>query len=302
MDFARLRTLRELSLRKTMASVADALLISPSAVSQQIALLEAEVGIELVERRGRGVSLTPAGERLVEHASRIIAIVEEAKTDLAELKRIVAGELRVAAFPSAAASLIPPTIVSMAAAYPALRTTFVELEPAEGLAALRAWQTDLAIVDDLTTETMPPGPSVEMVHLLDDTLYVLMPPSHPLAERPFVTLPELSDQRFALDTSIDDYSGVIVRACRQAGFEPIINGKCHGFEVVRALIVAGCSISIQPGLHLRNGADGLVFKAIRPTIRRSISVAYRAGEGRNPAIRAFVSDLTARAGAIGGPA
>ena len=81
MDFARLRTLRELSLRKTMAAVAEALLISPSAVSQQIAQLEDETGVELVERRGRGVRLTPAGQRLADHAGRVIGVLEEAKTD-----------------------------------------------------------------------------------------------------------------------------------------------------------------------------------------------------------------------------
>lgn len=291
MDFARLRTLRELSLRKTMASVADAILVSPSAVSQQIALLEAEVGIELVERRGRGVSLTPAGERLVEHAERVIAILEEAKTDLAELKRIVAGELRVAAFPSVAASLMPPTIMSVSAKYPALRTTFAELEPAEGLAALRAWQTDVAIIDDLTTRTVMPGPSIETVHLLDDTLHVLMAPTNPLSKRPHVTLSDLREENWALDTTANDYSGVIVQACRDVGFEPMINGRCHGFEVVRAMIAAGCSISIQPGLRWRESTDELIIKALRPAITRRISAAFRRGEGRNPAVRAFVADL-----------
>lgn len=105
MDLTRLRTLRELSVRGTMAAVAEALGISPSAVSQQIALLEAELGIALVERRGRGVHLTPAGARLVLHAETVIGVIEEARTDIAELKRTVAGELRVSAFPSVAAAL-----------------------------------------------------------------------------------------------------------------------------------------------------------------------------------------------------
>nr|WP_246727635.1 LysR family transcriptional regulator [Rhizobium laguerreae] len=108
MDFFRLRTLRELSRRETMAAVADALGISSSAVSQQIAQLEDEVGIPLVERRGRGVTLTPAGQRLVVHADRIFGIVEEAKTDIAELQNIVAGDLRIAAQPSVLPPSFPP--------------------------------------------------------------------------------------------------------------------------------------------------------------------------------------------------
>ncbi len=194
MDFARLRTLRELSLRKTMAAVAEALLISPSAVSQQIAQLEDETGVELVERRGRGVRLTPAGQRLADHAGRVIGVLEEAKTDLAELKKTVAGELRVSAFPSVAASLIPPTIRAMSARFPDLVTIFEELEPDDSLAALRAWQTDVAIVDDLTTSASLSETQVEMLHLLDDHLHVLLPRDHPLAERPSPHLAGIGDR------------------------------------------------------------------------------------------------------------
>jgi DNA-binding transcriptional LysR family regulator len=275
-----------------MASVANALLISPSAVSQKIALLEAEVGIELVERRGRGVSLTPAGERLAHHASSVIAILEEARTDLAELKRIVAGDLRVAAFPSVAASLIPTAIMSAAAKYPALRTSFVELEPADGFAALRAWQTDIAIVDDLTTVGVPTS-GIELAYLLSDRLYVLMSRANPLSERPHLALADLREEKFALDNSAHDYSAVIVRLCGEAGFEPMVNGMCHGFEVVRALSVAGCSISIQPGLRVFDGPGDVCVREIRPAITRRISAAYRAGELRNPAVKAFMTELKA---------
>ena len=91
MDIAKLRALRELSIRKTMAAVAEALYVSPSAVSQQIALLEQEVGIDLIERRGRGVELTVAGRRLVERAERILVELESARADIAELKKVIAG-------------------------------------------------------------------------------------------------------------------------------------------------------------------------------------------------------------------
>ncbi|WP_316195182.1 MULTISPECIES: LysR family transcriptional regulator [unclassified Bradyrhizobium] len=291
MDFARLRTLRELSLRKTMAAVAEALLISPSAVSQQIAQLEDETGIELVERRGRGVRLTPAGQRLVDHAGRVIGILEEAKTDLAELKKTVAGELRVSAFPSVAASLIPPAIRALSARFPDLVAIFEEMEPDDSLAALRAWQADVVIVDDLTASAGLSETQVEMQHLLDDHLYVLLPPDHPLAERPHLTLPELATERWVLDTTSATYSAVIVRACRDAGYDPIINGRCHSFEVVRAMVEAGCSISINPGLRGRDYIGALRLKEIRPIITRRIFVAFRTGERRNPAVAEFVNEL-----------
>ena len=298
MDFARLRTLRELSLRKTMAAVAEALLISPSAVSQQIAQLEDETGVELVERRGRGVRLTPAGQRLADHAGRVIGILEEAKTDLAEIKKTVAGELRVSAFPSVAASLIPPTIRAMSARFPDLATIFEEMEPDDSLAALRAWQTDVAIVDDLTTSASLSETQVEMLHLLDDHLHVMLPHDHPLAERPHLTLPELATERWVLDTTSATYSDMIVGACRNAGFDPIVNARCHSFEVVRAMVEAGCSVSINPGLRGRDYIGTLRLKEIRPIITRRIFAAFRSGEKRNPAIAEFVDELRAVAASM----
>jgi len=302
MDFARLRTLRELSLRKTMAAVAEALLISPSAVSQQIAQLEDETGVELVERRGRGVRLTPAGQRLVDHAGRVIGILEAAKTDLAELKKTVAGELRVSAFPSAAASLIPPTIRAMAARFPDLAIVFEELEPDDSLAALRAWQTDVAVVDDLTTSAGLSEVQVEMLHLLDDHLHVMLPPDHPMADQPYVTLSDLAAERWALDTTSAAYADVIVGACRNAGFNPVINARCHSFEVVRAMVEAGCSVSINPGLRGRDYIGSLRLKEMRPAITRRLFVAFRTGERRNPAVAEFVNALQTVATSMTRPA
>uniref|UniRef100_A0A973W5Y7 LysR substrate-binding domain-containing protein n=2 Tax=Bradyrhizobium septentrionale TaxID=1404411 RepID=A0A973W5Y7_9BRAD len=163
--------------------------------------------------------------------------------------------------------------------------------PDKLLAALRAWQTDVAIVDDLTTAPGIPEATVEMLHLLDDSLHVLLPEGHPLADRPYATLRELSEEKWALDTASITYSNVIVKACRDTGFDPVINGHCHGFEVVRALIEAGCSISIIPGLRGRDYVGKLCLKEIRPTIARKIFVAYRRGEKRNPAIAACISEL-----------
>jgi DNA-binding transcriptional LysR family regulator len=291
MDLGRLRTLRELSIRKTMAAVSSALLLSPSAISQQIAQLEDEAGVPLVERRGRGVRLTAAGERLVAHAEKIIAVLEEAKTDLAELKRVVSGELRVAAFPSVAAALIPKAMEELQKQHPQLLLTIEELEPMDGLAALRAWQTDVALVDDLTVSPGIPEATIESVHILDDRLYVILPKSHWLASRNSTTIEDLRNERWAIDTASNAYSSVIVKACHAVGFDPVINGKCNGFEVVCSLIEAGCSVSILPGLMVRNHQERVCIKKLNPQIRRKISAAFRRGERRNPAIAALLREL-----------
>lgn len=298
MDFGRLRTLRELALRKTMAAVAEALFISPSAVSQQITQLEYEAGVPLVERRGRGVKLTPAGEQLAMHAERIIAALEEAKTDLAELKRIVAGELRVAAFPSVAAVLIPATMKTLRNLHPQLRISFDEMEPTDSLAALRAWQTDVALIDNLTVPPELLEANIETIAIGEDTLYAMLSSGSRCAAKKVIRLGDLREESWALDRASDAYGSLIIRECRAAGFEPEINGNCKGFEVVLALVAAGCSVSVVPGLraHRIRGVRGkVVVRRIVPEIRRKISIAFRRGESRNPAVSALVQKLQERA-------
>ena len=249
MDLGRLRTLRELSVRKTMAAVAEALHISPSAVSQQLALLEEEVGIVLIERRGRGVTLTLAGARLVERAERILIELESARADIAELKKIISGELRIAAFPSVAAALVAGTVHELHRLHPRLTVLFDEMEPAESLAALRSWQTDVAVIDDLN---VPPGaldPNVETIPLTEDVFNVMVSKGHRLADRPTVSLQELRNEQWALDTASSTYARMLSDSCQAAGFNSNIVARCKGFEVTIALIREGYAISIIPGLR-----------------------------------------------------
>jgi len=291
LDFFRLRTLRELSRRETMAAVADALGISSSAVSQQIAQLEDEVGIALVERRGRGVTLTPAGRRLVVHADRIFAVVEEAKTDIAELQNIVAGDLRIAAQPSAASSFIPAAMRQLANDHPHLGMVMTTMGPADGVAALRSWQADIVVADDISFDPHTLQGPLETLFLCRDQLFVLLPAGHRLESEPVIELGQLRDDHWALDVASSAYSMAIRQACRDIGFEPVINGFSDSFEVVFALVEAGCSISVMPGLALRDFTEGLTVKPLTPAVYRNIYAITRHGEGRNPKIAAVLDAL-----------
>jgi DNA-binding transcriptional LysR family regulator len=293
-DILRLRALRELALRKTMAAVAEALHISPSAVSQQISQLEEEAAIQLIERHGRGVKLTLAGEKLVSHAEAIIGILQNAKTDLAEMKREVTGDLHLAAFPSVAALLGPPSMKSLENAYPRLKVTLEELESDEALAALRSWQCDVALIDDLTVLNREQEENIEIRHIADDMLYVLLPTTHALTNKLDVQIEDLQSERWALDTASSVYTEVIVKKCRDAGFDPQINGMCGSFETVLALIEAGCSVSIMPGIRMhdaRRHGRRVAFRKLVPEVRRKIFVAYRRGELRSPKIAALLVAL-----------
>ncbi|WP_260955734.1 LysR family transcriptional regulator [Pseudomonas citri] len=291
MDIGRLRALRELSIRKTMAAVADALHVSPSAVSQQIALLEEEVGIDLVERRGRGVNLTIAGRMLVERANRIFSELESARADMAELKEVVAGELRVAAFPSVAAALIPKTIRALRETYPRLSVQFDEMEPEEGINALRSWQTDVALIDDLNVPHSLLDPGIEIIPLIEDVFNVMMSPDHHIAHREEVRLADLSEERWVIDTASGTYTNLLTSACQNAGYTPNIVARCKGFEVAIALIRDGCAIAIFPELRASFELKDARVCRLVPEIRRRISVAFRKGEKKSPALQAFIQRI-----------
>jgi DNA-binding transcriptional LysR family regulator len=240
------------------------------------------------------VSLTSAGHKLVERAERIIAELEAARADIAELKQVVAGELRVAAFPSVAAALIPGTVHALQRLHPHLVVQFDEMEPAESLPALRSWQTDVAIIDDLNVAPGALDPNVETIPLMEDVFNVMVSKDHPLANRPTVTLEALRDERWAIDTASSAYTRMLTEACQSAGFNPQIVARCKGFEVTIALIREGCGISMLPGLRASYDLEDVWVCKVVPEIRRKISLAFRRGEKQSPALLAFINQIRNR--------
>ena len=291
MDISRLRALRELATRGTMAAAAEALFLTPSAVSQQIAQLEEEAEVDLTERRGRGVRLTPAGKALVGHVERILVVLDEAKSQLAELKKEIAGELRVAAFPSIASAVLPQAVKALRLVFPRLEVVLEEMEPADGLAALGSWRADIALIDDLSIILGGKQKDFSHVPLTEDVLYALLPAGHTLSKRKSVSAADLQHESWALDSTSSAYGEFIRNLCRRAGYDPKLNAKSRGFEMVGAMVAAGCSVSVVPGLRLTRPLPGVVAVPLRPEVRRKISVAFRRGERDHPAVKVFVEAL-----------
>ncbi len=291
MDINRLLTLRELARCGTMAAAAESLYLTPSAISQQIAQLECSLDTALTERRGRGVVLTPAGDALVRHTERIMAILDEAKSELAQLRSDISGELRIAAFPSIAAAVLADIVQALQATHPRLRIVVQEMEPQEGLTALSAWRTDVAVIDDLAADPGVRHHAYELLPLAQDALHILLPSSHALANRSSLQVSELREASWALDSTSSSFGEFFAGLCRRAGFEPRINAHCTGFEMVAAMVASGCSISIASGLRLIKPLDKVKAVPLRPEIRRRILLAYRKGERRHPALQAFVKEM-----------
>lgn len=291
MDLVRLKSLRELARTGTMAAAAESLHLTPSAISQQIAQLEREMDIALTERQGRGVRLTPAGEALAAHTERIMVVLDEARSDVARLKREVAGELRVAAFPSVAAAVMPGVVKALRSAFPRLQIVLEAMEPPDGLAALGSWQADVALIDDLSVVPGPGQLRYGIVPLTDDTLHALLPARHGLAGKAALSIADLRDEDWAIDSASSTYGEYVVGLCRRAGYEPRVNARCKGFEMVSAMVASGASVSIVPGLLLARPVPGAKAVRLRPDVRRRISAAYRRGEQNHPAVTAFLDQL-----------
>lgn len=291
MDVGRLRALLELERCGTMAAAAEALFLTPSAVSQQIAQLEEEAGVELTERVGRGVRLTPAGHALAGYAGRVMVVLDEARSELAELRREIAGELRVAAFPSIASVVLPDTVKELRRAFPRLSIEIEELEPIDAVAALRSWRADIALIDDLSIAAGNNRENIEVVPLAEDALYVAVATDHPLSKKSSLTIADLRQETWAIESTWSTFGSFVADLCRRAGYEPRINAKCRGSEMVEAMVASGCSVSVAPGLRVLRAPAGVAWIKLKPEVRRKIYVAYRCGERSHPTIKVFVDEI-----------
>src|SRR5215213_3959472 len=199
LDLRRLRLLRELNERATIAAVADALQFTPSAVSQQLAMLEREAGVPLLERAGRGVRLTDAALVLVEHAEALLDAAARAEADLAAASATVAGRVRIGGFQSVTLNLAIPAMTSLARSAPRLRCELVEAEPEDALPQLALGDLDLVLADEWQHQPRRLPAGIDRHDLMRDVVRLLLPARHPVARRHKneVPLAELAGEQWA---------------------------------------------------------------------------------------------------------
>jgi DNA-binding transcriptional LysR family regulator len=290
LDVRRIRLLRDLSVHGTIAATAQAAHLSGPAVSQQLATLEGEAGVPLLERHGRTLRLTAAGTLLVEHAEVILGGLAAAEADLAALRAGGAGTVRVAAFPSAARALLPWVwrgLRETAGAVPDLR--LVELEPEAATDALRRGDADIAVVHaySLLPRDVPPG--CEQHRLMDDPVCLAVAAGDAdrlgLAPGDPVDLALLSEARWLLPGPETSCHELTRRACGAAGFVPHPVAVATDFSVLTALAAAGAGVALVPWLALpAHAEDDLRLHPLAEPIARTISALTRTGESRQPHI------------------
>src|SRR3954464_10140550 len=269
LDVRRMRVLREVAQRGSFSAAADALAYTQSAVSQQIAALEREAGTRLVERNARGVRLTDAGRALVEHTDVILARLADAEAELEAIAGLRGGPLRLAACPSAGATIMPEAIARFRARHPAVELTLEPADPEPALVGLRAGDADLVL--DITGSFRPPrDDGIERVHLLDDPMYVALPQGHPLAHKRNLKLEELADESWILGTTgACPGPSIFLHSCQLAGFEPHITFNSDDYFAIQGFVAAGVGASFIPDPALITVRDDIVVRSLgpRPPVR-----------------------------------
>lgn len=292
LDVHRLRLLRELQRRGTLAEVARALSYSPSAISQQLSQLESETGVRLLERVGRGVRLTEQARILVRHTDAVLERLELAEAELTASLTEVSGTLRVASFQSVLLTLIPTALTRLADHHPRLRVEMTQRQPEQAFAGLLTHDFDVVLGEEYEGE---PGVAVSGVDeedlLLDEIRLAL--PRHGRWSDPEAALGGLAGAPWVLDPA-DSPPGRWARAlCRGAGFEPDVRFDSPDYLLHVHLVETGHAVALLPDLLWtdRDADLRLVHLPGRP--KRRLFTGVRRGAAGHPAVSAFRASLRA---------
>lgn len=295
LDLDRLRALHAVATHGSVSAAAEALHVTTSAVSQQLAKLERETAHKLLERNGRGVRLTDAAKLLVAHAERILSLVELAEADLEAYRGIVAGEMTIAAFPTAIRGLIPAALSELHAAHPRLRVRVCECDPAESLPLISRGDVDLAIVKDWNNEPLPVPEGLAKGMICEDAADVALPADHPLAGRDVVALAELAGDRWISSTPGSICHDWLVHTLRSLGDEPQVDHMAYEFATQLALVAAGLGNAVLPRLGRCDVPEGVRLIALEPALTRCVYAVWREEAARRPVIRAALDALRSAA-------
>lgn len=281
LDVRRLRLLRELKIRGTLAAVADALSFSPSSISQQLAVLETEAGVPLLIRSGRRVQLTPQAEILVEHTHHLLERLELMETDLVSSLTAVSGTVRMAVFQSAALGIIPQALTLLSREHPQLRVEITQREPERALFEVWARDFDLVIAEQYPAHAAPHQPDLDRRELCEDELRLGVPRDSGIA-----TLADAADRAWVMEPQGTASRHWSEQLCRQAGFEPDVRFETADLQAHIRLIESGNAVAILPDLLWAGREPSVQLIGLHGAPRRTVFTSVRAGSQQRPSILA----------------
>jgi DNA-binding transcriptional LysR family regulator len=298
MSFGDVQRLRAFALVLDLGSISAAATVlgyTPSAVSQQLAALEREVGMALVDRSQRPLRATGAGEVLRPHAERVLGALGGGEAALDDL-RGGTRRLRLVAFTSALSSFVPQAVRDLRRAHSQLVVQVLQLETQEAIERLRSGGADLAVVHHIPGVAVPETAGLRRRRLLVDHLYVVLPEGHRLARRDKVSLADLKGEPLILprrDTPAGRFRSLVEHLCSQAGFAPRVAYELDDLPAVQAFVAAGIALVPMHGLTLATVPPGATVRPLaeRPAGSRTIE-ALAPAEARAPVVDEFLERLT----------
>lgn len=306
LDAAGLRTVRAIADTGSISAAARRLGYSQPAISQQVRRLEHRLGTPVLERSGRSVRLTEAGQVLARHAVTVDAAIDAATAEVAAIAGLRAGRVRLVAFPSSSATLVPRALALLRVRHPGVEVWFAEAEPPESLAQLRDGECDLAVAfsyagrDDDTNGGSTSGAigrgeddlsGLVTRHLLEDPLVLALPASHLLAGRDVVHLADLHAQTWI--AGCPRCRGHLIEVCAAAGFSPGVAYATDDYVAVLGLVAAGLGVALIPALVLDTARHHeVVLREVSPASTRAVQAVTTPDLLRVPAVRATLDALT----------
>ncbi|MFG2650743.1 LysR substrate-binding domain-containing protein [Streptomyces sp. NPDC048436] len=285
----RLRLLSQLDTLGTVRAVAQAANLSPSSVSQQLAVLESETRTQLLERTGRRVRLTSAGLILARRARAILDHMDGVEAELRGFGDEPSGLVRLGAFQSAIHTMAVPAVSRLARAYPHLDVELLELEPHASMPALKVGDVDI-IITTSDFDELPLGPDIDLVPLATDPVLLVVPPEHPAAGRGAVDLAAYADDAWTFDIPQSYMANLALRLCRQARFEPRVVCRFSNYMMALQHVEAGLSITLLPGLAV-DSRYRVATRELASPVTRTITAALRRGSPPRAAVRVVLDAL-----------
>jgi DNA-binding transcriptional LysR family regulator len=290
LDVRRMQVLRAVVTSGSVTAAATNLGYTPSAVSQQVAALERQAGVPLLERVGRGVRPTAAGRLLTEHAAIIATHVAEAEVALADLRAGRTGRLAIRYFATAGAALVPPALAKLRADHPGVQVDLKLIDPGDPLSEVEEGRADLAIA---VPSRKQPREGIRLVHLLDDPYHAVLPKGHPLAAKRVLDLAELADEPWVNnEMTAGPCLERMLSACAAAGFSPNFVVESDEYATAQGFVAAGLGVTLIPRMGLGQRHPGVAVRRVRnPEPVRSIYAAVRETSLAQPALAGLLDAL-----------
>jgi DNA-binding transcriptional LysR family regulator len=300
LNLERLRALHAVATHGSLNAAADVLHVSTSAVSQQLAKLEDEVGERLLEKRGRGIGLTDAATLLAAHAARALSVLNEAEAELDARRAKVSGNLTLAAFATAARGLAPAALSSLAHAHPDLRVSMHEIEPRESVPLLVQGAVDLVVAQDWVNAPLVLPEGLGRAPLLDDVADIALPRRHRLAGRAAIALRDLAGDPWISWPEGSICHDWLMHTLRSHGSDPRVQHTAAEYATQLALVAVGLGAAVLPRLGRGPIPAGVRIVKVTPALHRHVYAIWRLDATRRTAILAAVEALTVAAAAHAG--